>query len=64
MRDPPPVGVDVILDPYLANVLPRSLAPTVAFIILVGICGWFLSGMIWQKLQAAAEVGGSKRHIE
>ncbi|KAL2265510.1 hypothetical protein VTJ83DRAFT_6610 [Remersonia thermophila] len=36
MTLPPPVDADVILDPYLANVLPRSLAGTVVYLVVVG----------------------------
>jgi hypothetical protein len=64
MLHPPPVGVDIILDPYLANVLPQSLVPSVALISALTVCAWFLSGMIWEKLQAVADVGGSKAHAD
>lgn len=64
MQHPPPVGADVILDPYLANVVPRSLLPTGALICLVAGCAWVLSGMIWQRLRTAADVGSSKHHTE
>ncbi|CAL5866441.1 uncharacterized protein PFLUO_LOCUS649 [Penicillium psychrofluorescens] len=35
MRDVPPVGVDLILDPFLLNVFPRSLVPTAGWIVVV-----------------------------
>ncbi|OOQ91645.1 hypothetical protein PEBR_08937 [Penicillium brasilianum] len=37
MRDVPPVAVDVILDPFLWNVFPRSLVPTAGWIVVVAI---------------------------
>ncbi|KAJ5390849.1 uncharacterized protein N7496_001917 [Penicillium cataractarum] len=37
MRDVPSVAVDVILDPFLWNVFPRSLVPTAGWIVVVAI---------------------------
>lgn len=37
MRDVPPVSVDVILDPFLWNVFPRSLVPTAGWIVVVAV---------------------------
>jgi hypothetical protein len=34
MRHPQPVDVDIILDPYLANIFPASLLPTAIYIVL------------------------------
>jgi len=46
MEHVPPVFVDIILDPYIFNVFPRSLLPTAAYIILLAIGGWYLSKYI------------------
>ncbi|KAI0011658.1 hypothetical protein F4779DRAFT_571577 [Xylariaceae sp. FL0662B] len=46
MVDVPPVFVDIILDPFVLNVLPRSLVPTVGYIIVVAITSWFLARQI------------------
>jgi hypothetical protein len=46
MKNVPPVSVDIILDPFIANVLPRSLLPTVAYIIAVAIISWFVGTWI------------------
>ena len=43
MKHVPPVSVDIILDPYVLNVFPRSLVPTAAYIIILAIGGWFLA---------------------
>ena len=43
MENAPPVFVDIILDPFLLNVLPQSLLPTVGYIIVLAIGSWFLS---------------------
>ncbi|THY28946.1 hypothetical protein D6D01_03723 [Aureobasidium pullulans] len=51
MQYPPPVDVDIILDPYLLNIFPQSLLPTAAYIILLAVASWFLSGFAWAKLQ-------------
>ncbi|KGO76970.1 hypothetical protein PITC_003910 [Penicillium italicum] len=37
MQNVPPVAVDLILDPFLFNVFPRSLVPTAGWIVLVAI---------------------------
>jgi hypothetical protein len=46
MKDVPPVYVDIILDPFIFNVLPRSLLPTAAYIVLLAIGGWYLAKYI------------------
>lgn len=51
MRHPEPVDVDIILDPYLANVLPISLLPTAAYIIVLAIVAWFISRRIANLLK-------------
>ncbi|KAK1776690.1 hypothetical protein QBC45DRAFT_210153 [Copromyces sp. CBS 386.78] len=43
MLHPPPVDVDIILDPFLFNVLPRSLVPTIGWIVVVAVAGWLVS---------------------
>ncbi|KAI1781255.1 hypothetical protein F4818DRAFT_33610 [Hypoxylon cercidicola] len=55
MRDVPPVYVDIILDPFIFNVLPRSLLPTVGYIVVVAIASWFISRQIsvWIRNVAA-----------
>ncbi|CAM1504125.1 Fc.00g017160.m01.CDS01 [Cosmosporella sp. VM-42] len=52
MEDPPPVLVDLILDPYLYNVIPRSLVPTIGYIVLVAIVTWFVARAVASKLQS------------
>lgn len=58
MQYPPPVDIDIILDPYLANVFPVSLLPTAAYIIVLAIGAWLLSGKIWDLLKPQ----GHKQH--
>lgn len=50
MEEVPPVLVDIILDEYLFNVLPRSLVPTIAWMATVGFVAWWLGGWAVQGL--------------
>jgi len=43
MENVPPVLVDVILDPYLLNVFPRSLVPTAGWVVLVAGFAWVIA---------------------
>ncbi|PYH99969.1 hypothetical protein BO71DRAFT_424757 [Aspergillus ellipticus CBS 707.79] len=36
MTNVPPVAADIILDPFLGNVFPRSLVPTACYLVIVG----------------------------
>ncbi|KAJ5624506.1 hypothetical protein N7510_000815 [Penicillium lagena] len=57
MRDVPPVSVDLILDPFLLNVFPRSLVPTAGWIVAVAVLAVFvarwLSGEVGRVVQDA-----------
>lgn len=55
MENPPPVLVDLILDPYILNVLPRSLLPTAGYIVVVAIVAWFVAQRIAAMLQMVAD---------
>lgn len=46
MSHVPPVFVDVILDPYVYNVLPRSLIPAIGYIVVVAVVSFFLARQI------------------
>lgn len=39
MENVPPVAADIILDPFLANVFPRSLVPTAVWMVVVAGVG-------------------------
>ncbi|KAF5719091.1 hypothetical protein FMUND_4880 [Fusarium mundagurra] len=54
MKEPPPVHVDLILDPYLYGIVPRSLVPVAGYLVLVGAVAWFASRSIASKLQKIA----------
>ncbi|KAK5200795.1 hypothetical protein LTR16_004883 [Cryomyces antarcticus] len=51
MREPPAVDVDIILDPYILNVFPQSLLPTAAYITVLAVASYSLSGAIWAWLR-------------
>jgi len=55
MEHVPPVFVDIILDPYLFNVVPRSLLPTAAYIIILAIGSWSLSKYIRKGFKNLAQ---------
>lgn len=54
MRKPPPVLVDLILDPYLYNVVPQSLLPTAVYIVILAVVTWFVAQWIATSLLAYA----------
>ena len=60
MEHVPPVLVDVILDPFLGNVFPRSLVPTAGWILVVAavalFVGWYVTGY-FQQAVLVAEMG-------
>ena len=54
----------VVLDPYILNIIPRSLAPTVTYITFVAIGAWFLSGYIYRRLLSEAANPTNKPHTD
>ncbi len=65
MKYVPLVHVDIILDPYFLNVLPRSLIPTVAYIVILAIGSWYLAKYIHAWVQSVANYpdGAEKKNI-
>lgn len=55
MHSPPPVLVDLILDPFLFNIVPLSLIPTAGYLVLVAIVSWFVARRIANWLQSIAQ---------
>ncbi|KAI6249160.1 hypothetical protein HI914_02333 [Erysiphe necator] len=43
MQYPQPVQVEIILDPYFLNIVPKSLIPTIAYILILVVGGWSFS---------------------
>lgn len=54
----------IVLDPFLLNILPRSLAPVAIYITFVAVAAWFLSGYIYRWLLSEAEESPSKAHTD
>lgn len=50
MKAPPPVHVDVILDPFVMNVFPRSLGPTAGYLVGVGVVGWIVARWVSRSI--------------
>ena len=50
MSRPPQVDVDVVLDPFLFNILPRSLLPHSIFLAGLSLLSWLLSGFFWRSI--------------
>jgi hypothetical protein len=55
MLNPPPVHVDIILDPFIGNIFPKSLLPTAVYITILAVSSWFISGFIWRRLSNLAQ---------
>ncbi|KAI0203054.1 hypothetical protein F4808DRAFT_50901 [Astrocystis sublimbata] len=59
MTNAPPVFVDIILDPFIGNALPRSLLPTVSYLVVVivisGFVGRLLSSWVFQLAREPAK---------
>ncbi|KAH9882795.1 hypothetical protein J1614_000161 [Plenodomus biglobosus] len=64
MDFPPPVHADLILDPFILNVFPQSLAPVAIYITAVAIGAWFLSAYIYRWLLSVASEAPSKPHTD
>lgn len=54
METPPPVLVDLILDPFVFNVVPRSLIPTAAYLCGLAPVAWFIARSIARRLGSMA----------
>lgn len=46
MNHVPPVVADVILDPFLFNVFPRSLVPTALYTVVIAVIAYFVGGFL------------------
>ncbi|KAF7119219.1 hypothetical protein CNMCM5793_008964 [Aspergillus hiratsukae] len=69
MEKVPPVRADVILDPFLWNVFPRSLVPTAGYVCVVAavavlLARWVMgafTGVIEREVGGRATVGGDEK---
>ncbi|CAI7670366.1 unnamed protein product [Penicillium bialowiezense] len=64
MRDVPPVAVDLILDPFLFNVFPRSLVPTAGWIIAVAVLAVVLGRWIVGEVGRVIDDARRQRSLE
>lgn len=62
MQHVPPVLVDIILDPYLLNVFPKSLVPTAGYLVIIAIFSWYLAKYIAKWLQMVARTDEQKKN--
>lgn len=59
MQNVPPVAVDVILDPFLFNVFPRSLLATGGYIIVIAALAVVLGR--WVVREVGRAIGDARR---
>lgn len=64
MEHPLSVDVDIILDPFILNLLPRSLGPSAIYLTIVAVGAWLLSDYIYCWLASVADEPRSKDHAE
>lgn len=63
MQNVPSVLVDVILDPFTFNALPKSLEKTAVYLIILAILGWYVSGHITEWLMSIASASEDKKDV-
>lgn len=61
MERPPPVLAELILDPYLFNVIPISLLPTVGYILVVAALSFNVARWIATKMADVAAAEDDKK---
>lgn len=64
MREVPPVAVDLILDPFLWNVFPRSLVPTAGWIGVVGVVAFFVARWVAKELGRVVNDAKAERALQ
>jgi hypothetical protein len=64
MQNVPPVVVDVILDPFLWNVFPRSLVPTAGWIVVVAVLAGVVARWVVRELGRVIEDARVERDQE
>lgn len=45
----------IVLDPYLLNILPKSLVPIGIHLTIVAVAAWYLSKAIWSFLDRGSK---------
>ncbi len=80
MAFPAPVDVDIsasarlllvlhsliltVLDPFILNIFPQSLAPFALYVSAVAVGAWFLSDFIYRWLFSVTAVTPGKPHTD
>jgi hypothetical protein len=64
MQNVPPVAVDLILDPFLFNVFPRSLVPTAGWIVVVAVLAVVLGRWIVGEVGRVIDDARRQRSLE
>ncbi|KAJ5103889.1 hypothetical protein N7532_004418 [Penicillium argentinense] len=62
LAKPPPVTVDLILDPFLGNVFPRSLVPTGFWIVAVAVVAFFVAR--WVNRELGRVIDDARREVK
>jgi hypothetical protein len=63
MQNVPPVLVDMILDPYVLNIFPKSLIPTAYYLIAVAVIGWYVARYATRWLKLVARTDDAKKQL-
>lgn len=61
MANVPPVHADVILDPYVLNIFPKSLLPTAMYILILAGVAWAISWLVWTGVEGVVGVSKKKK---
>ncbi len=61
MIAPPDVKVDIILDPHLLGLLPRSLLPTAVYIVCVAVFAYYASGYIYAWIRGPVKAKNNEK---
>lgn len=61
MNNVPPVIADIILDPFLWNVFPRSLVPTALYTVVIAVIAYFVGGYLAKALAELATSAVGKK---
>lgn len=61
MENVPPVAADLVLDPFLLNVFPRSLVPTAGWIVVVAAVAVAVARWVTGEFRGLALEGGAIR---
>lgn len=64
MQHVPPVAVDLILDPFLLNIFPRSLVPTAGWILVVAVLATVLGRWIVAEVGRVIDDARRQRSLE